>query len=198
MWFLVEDDDDFEKTHASWPLDDFIWNLKRDSLYVFIQDGSWRKRPHGWSYSPLLSKQFPGNFVLWIFCLSNIFLPRRSSLPLRRESWCSTDHVCVTSQPANFLWQPWWALITGRPRWSKEWYLIISCVAICKSFSTAHSAFHFRHISRVSSSSTISIFYFHIHNNSGKVRDGKGPALGLFQPGQQVLMLYAHFHHPEG
>ena len=28
MWFLVEDDDDFEKTHASWLIDDlFLFHL---------------------------------------------------------------------------------------------------------------------------------------------------------------------------
>ena len=27
MWFLVEDDGDFEKTHASWPLDDFFYEI---------------------------------------------------------------------------------------------------------------------------------------------------------------------------
>ena len=37
MWFLVEDDDDFEKTNASWPLDDFFISFMRWIWFLVVK-----------------------------------------------------------------------------------------------------------------------------------------------------------------
>ena len=69
MWFLVEDDGDFEKTHASWPLDDFFMKFEKRQFMCL-----YRMAPGGRDLMAGLIRRFcPSNFQVILFCESFVY-----------------------------------------------------------------------------------------------------------------------------